>query len=268
MRDYRIGVVGSAGRMGQMLVREIVATRGAALAGASEAPGHALLGRDAGEIAGLGAIGVKIGSDAEKLFASADAVIDFTSPRATAAHARLAAAAGKALIVGTTGLGPAEDAIIAEAAKRAVIVRSPNMSLAVNLLTALTERVATSLGPDYDIEIFEIHHKHKVDAPSGTALALGEAAARGRKVKLADVAVRGRDGHTGPRKEGAIGFASLRGGSEVGDHSVMFCGEAERIELTHKAGGRQIYARGAVRAALWTQGRKPGHYTMRDVLGI
>jgi 4-hydroxy-tetrahydrodipicolinate reductase len=268
MSDYRIGVVGSGGRMGQMLVREITATTGCVLAGGTEAPGSKLLGRDAGEVAGVGALGVKIGSDAEALFKAADVVIDFTAPKASVAHAKLAAANGKSLVIGTTGIGPEEDVAIADAAKRAIIVRSPNMSLAVNLLMAMTERVATALGPDFDIEIFEIHHKHKVDAPSGTALGLGESAARGRNVQLKNVAIRSRDGHTGPRPAGAIGFAALRGGSEVGDHSVMFCGDGERLELTHKAGGRQIYARGAVRAALWTRGKGPGLYSMKDVLDL
>lgn len=268
MSSYRIGIVGCAGRMGQMLVREVAATQGCAVAGGTEAPGQPALGRDVGEVSGIGPIQLKIGSDPAALFAAADAVIDFTSPKATLAHARLAAEARKVLVIGTTGLTPADEAAIAAAAERTAIVRSPNMSLAVNLLLALTERVAASLGPDYDIEIFEIHHRHKVDAPSGTALALGEAAARGRQVKLADVAVRGRDGHTGARAAGAIGFASARGGSEVGDHVVMFCGESERVELAHRATSRQIYARGAVRAALWARGRVPGLYGMKDVLGL
>lgn len=268
MTDYRIGVVGCAGRMGQMLIREIVGSKGCAFAGGTEAPGSNALGQDAGEVAGAGPLQAKIGSDAAALFAAADAVIDFTAPKATVAHARLAASTGKALVIGTTGLTEEDIAAIAEAARKTAVVRSPNMSLAVNLLEALTERVAASLGPDYDIEIFEIYHKHKVDAPSGTALLLGDAAARGRKVKLKDVAVRSRDGHTGPRREGTIGFTAARGGSEVGDHVVMFCGEAERVELTHKATGRQIYARGAVRAALWARGRTPGLYSMKDVLGL
>jgi 4-hydroxy-tetrahydrodipicolinate reductase len=268
MTSYKIGVVGCAGRMGQMLLREIAATSGCVIGGGTEAPGSPAIGRDLGEVAGLGALQIKVGSDPAALFAASDAVIDFTVPKATVAHAGLAAAAKKVLVIGTTGLSAADDAAVIAATKSAVIVRSPNMSLAVNLLTALTERVAASLGPDYDIEIFEIHHKHKIDAPSGTALAFGEAAARGRNVKLADVAARGRDGHTGARKPGAIGFASLRGGGEIGDHTIMFCGEGERIELTHKATSRQLYARGAVRAALWARERKPGLYSMKDVLGL
>lgn len=268
MADVKIGVVGCAGRMGQMLVREIVATRDAAFVGGTESPSHQALGRDAGEVAGIGALQAKIGDDPEALFARADVVIDFTQPVASELHARLAAASGKALVIGTTGLESSHLTTIAMAAKRVPIVRAPNMSLGVNLVTALVEQVAARLGPDFDIEILEIHHRHKVDAPSGTALALGEAAARGRKVALKDVAIRTRDGHTGPRAQGAIGFASLRGGGEVGDHMTMFCGEGERIELTHKATGRQIYARGAVRAALWLGGRPPGLYGMNDVLGL
>jgi 4-hydroxy-tetrahydrodipicolinate reductase len=266
--DYRIGVMGCGGRMGQMLVREIANTAGCAVAGGTESPGSDRIGRDVGEVAGLAALGIRIASDPAIVFDAADAVIDFTTPAASVAHARLAAAKGKALVIGTTGMGAADEAAIAEAAKRAPIVRAPNMSLAVNLLFALTEQVAARLGAEFDIEIFEIHHRHKVDAPSGTALALGEAAARGRGVKLNDVAIRARDGHTGARREGAIGFAALRGGAEVGDHSVMFCGAAERIELTHKAASRQIYASGAVKAAQWVRGRKPGLYGMRDVLNL
>jgi len=180
MSGYRIGIVGCAGRMGQMLVREVVATAGCSVAGGTEAPGNAAVGRDLGEVSGVGPLQMKIGGDAKALFTATDAVIDFTSPKATVAHARLAAEDHKVLVVGTTGLTPADEAANAEAAKHAVIVRSPNMSVAVNLLLAVTERVAQSLGPDYDAEIFEIHHRHKVDAPSGTALALGEAVARGR----------------------------------------------------------------------------------------
>jgi len=264
----RIGVVGAAGRMGQMLVREIAGTKDASFGGGSEAPGSTALGKDPGELAGSGPTSTRIGSDAAALFASCDTVIDFTVPAASVAHAKLAAAAGKALVIGTTGFSAEDERAIAEAATRAAIVKAPNMSLAVNLLMALTERVAASLGPDYDIEIFEIHHKHKIDAPSGTALGLGQAAARGRRIDFKDNAVRARDGHTGARKEGTIGFSAARGGAEIGDHTVMFCGGADRLELTHKAHSRGIYAAGAVRAALWLAGRKPGLYTMKDVLGL
>jgi 4-hydroxy-tetrahydrodipicolinate reductase len=266
--SYRIGVMGCGGRMGQMLVREISATPGCVVAGGTEPPGSDRIGRDIGELAGLQAMKIKVSADAADVFDAADAVIDFTAPAASVAHARLAATKGKVLVIGTTGLSDADDKAVAEAARQATIVRAPNMSLAVNLLLALTEQVASRLGPEFDIEIVEIHHRHKVDAPSGTALALGDAAARGRGVKLKDVALRGRDGHTGARPSGAIGFAALRGGAEVGDHTVMFCGPAERIELTHKAASRQIYASGAVKAALWARGRKPGLYGMKDVLGF
>jgi 4-hydroxy-tetrahydrodipicolinate reductase len=266
--SYRIGVMGCGGRMGQMLVREIAGTKDCVVAGGSESPGSDRIGRDVGEVAGLAPLGLKVVADPAAVFVEADAVIDFTAPAASVAHAKLAAATGKVLVIGTTGLTAADQAAIAEAAQRAAIVMAPNMSLAVNLLFALTEQVAARLGTEFDIEIVEIHHRHKVDAPSGTALALGEAAARGRGVKLNDVAIRGRDGHTGPRPTGGIGFAALRGGAEVGDHTVMFCGPAERIELTHKAASRQIYASGAVKAALWACGRKPGLYGMKNVLGF
>jgi len=264
----RIGVVGAAGRMGRTLVQEIARTEGAVLAGGSESPGHPALGQDVGVLAGIGATGLMVAEDPLALFAESDAVIDFSAPAATVAHAELAAQGRTILIAGTTGLDAAQEAAVTRAAHHIPIVRGANMSLGVNLLLALTQRVAAALGPDYDIEIFEIHHRHKVDAPSGTALALGDAAARGRAVELAAVAQRGRDGHTGPRRAGDIGFSVARGGSEIGDHAVMFCGEGERLELTHKAGGRQIYARGAVRAALWARGRPPGLYGMKDVLGL
>jgi 4-hydroxy-tetrahydrodipicolinate reductase len=264
----RIGVAGVAGRMGQMLVREIAGTSGAALSGGSEAAGNAAIGKDPGEIAGIGSTNLRVTADAASLFASSEVVIDFTIPAASIANARRAATSKKALVIGTTGFSAEDERAIAEAAKAAAIVKAPNMSLVVNLLMALTEQVASKLGPEYDIEIFEIHHKHKIDAPSGTALGLGQAAARGRGVDFASNAVRGRDGHTGARKPGTIGFAAARGGAEVGDHTVMFCGGAERLELTHKAHSRAIYAGGAVRAALWVAGRKPGLYTMKDVLGL
>jgi 4-hydroxy-tetrahydrodipicolinate reductase len=264
----KIGVTGAAGRMGQMLVREIVATGGAAFGGGTENPGGPFVGRDAGEVAGLGALQAKIGADADALFAACDAVIDFTAPAASRIHAALAAKHGKTLVVGTTGLGPDDQAAFAEAAKKCAIVQSANFSLGVNLAFALVEEAARRLGADYDIEIFEAHHKHKVDAPSGTALALGRAAAAGRGLDFARDTIRTRDGHTGPRPAGPIGFSVARGGSEIGEHTVMFLGDGERVEIAHKAQGRQVYSKGAVRAALWAAGRKPGLYSMRDVLGL
>ena len=201
-------------------------------------------------------------------FAEADGVLDFTTPAASVAFAALAAKAGIVHVIGTTGLAKSDEAQIKAAAKRAVIVQSGNMSLGVNLLAVLVRQAARALDPDFDIEILEMHHKHKVDAPSGTALLLGRAAAEGRGVDLGKTSVRVRDGHVGPRREGSIGFATLRGGSVVGDHSVILAGTGERITLSHEASDRAIFARGAVRAALWARGRKAGLYSMRDVLGL
>lgn len=264
----KIGIVGCAGRMGRMLVREILATNGCELAGGTEVPGSDIIGRDIAEIAGADAAGLEVGDDAQALFRASDAVIDFTVPSATAGHADLAGDLGRALIVGTTGLEAAQTDALASASATAVIVQAANMSVGVNVLLGLTERIARVLGDDYDIEIVEMHHRHKVDSPSGTALALGEAAAQGRGVDLDKVSQRARDGHTGPRAAGDIGFATLRGGDVAGDHTVIFAGDGERIELTHKAADRSVFARGAVHAALWTQGQKPGLYSMRDVLGL
>ena len=212
--------------------------------------------------------GIEVGDDANTLFARSDAVIDFTSPEATAVHAALAAEHGVALVVGTTGLEAAHHDALAQAARQCAVVQAANMSPGVNLLLGLTERCARILGDEYDIEIVEMHHRHKVDAPSGTALALGAAAAAGRGVWLESVSQRVRDGHTGPRRTGDIGFATLRGGDVAGEHAVIFAGEGERVELVHKASSRAVFARGAVRAALWTEARPPGLYSMGDVLGF
>jgi 4-hydroxy-tetrahydrodipicolinate reductase len=266
--DMRVVIAGAGGRMGRTLIHAVAATKGLALAGAADAPGSAAIGRDAGELAGLGANGVKITSDVAPLLKDADGLIEFAIPAATLALAELTAAAGKVHIIGTTGHSGEEDAVIAQAAKRAPIVKSGNMSLGVNLLAALVKRVAATLGDDYDIEIFEMHHNKKIDAPSGTALLLGRAAAEGRGVDLAQRSVRGRDGVTGARHPGDIGFASLRGGTVVGEHSVIFAGPAERVELTHRAEDRMIFARGALHAALWARDKKPGLYSMADVLGL
>ncbi|MEE9139844.1 MAG: 4-hydroxy-tetrahydrodipicolinate reductase [Alphaproteobacteria bacterium] len=264
----KIGVVGCAGRMGATVVREVAATDGCALSGGAECSGHEALGRDLGEVAGCGPLGLTVTDDPVVLFAGSDAIIDFTTPKATVAHADLAAQARAIHVIGTTGLDEAQEEELKKAARHTVLVRAANMSLGVNLLMALVEQVARALDDSFDVEIVEMHHRAKVDAPSGTALGLGRAAAKGRGAELDDVAVRARDGHTGARPEGAIGFATLRGGDVVGDHTVIFAGDGERVELTHKAGSRRIYARGAVRAALWAQGRPPGLYGMRDVLGL
>jgi 4-hydroxy-tetrahydrodipicolinate reductase len=268
MADLGIGVVGAAGRMGAALVRRIAATEGGRLAAAIERPGHPALGRDAGAEAGVGALGIRIGEDARALFAAADVVIEFSSPEATAAHAGLAGETGTAHVVGTTGLDEAQAAALRAAAQSAAVVWAPNMSVGVNALLALTERLAAVLDESYDIEIVEMHHRHKVDAPSGTALALGRAAAKGRGVDLDAVSARARDGVTGPRRRGDIGFAVLRGGDVVGDHMVVFAADGERVELGHRAASREVFAAGAVRAALWTKGRPPGLYGMREVLGL
>ena len=264
----KIAVVGAAGRMGQMLVRRIAATEGVTLAGASESPNSTAIGRDAGEVAGLEPLGVKIVDESAAAIAAADAVIDFTVPVATVAHATIAAARGVSMVIGTTGLDPAQAAAIHEAAKKVPVVWAANMALGVNILLALIEKTASMLDPSYDIEVLEMHHRHKIDAPSGTALALGRAAAAGRKVQLEEVWRKSRDGHTGARPAGEIGFATLRGGEEVGVHTVMFAAAGERLELSHRSFSRETYAAGAVRAAQWLAGRKPGLYGMKDVLGL
>lgn len=267
--DMKLAVVGAGGRMGQALIRAIHAIDGARLSGALVRPGSALIGCDAGEVAGVGPLDVIITDDRTQVFASAEGVLDFTTPATTVEFARLAAEAHIAHIIGTTGCSAADDEKIRAASRQAAIVKSGNMSLGVNLLAVLVEKAAAALGPDdFDIEILEMHHKHKVDAPSGTALLLGEAAAKGRGIDLAEQSVRSRDGHTGARENSTIGFATLRGGSVIGDHSVILAGTGERITLSHHAEDRTIFARGAVKAALWARGRKPGLYSMRDVLGL
>jgi 4-hydroxy-tetrahydrodipicolinate reductase len=268
MADMRLVVAGAGGRMGRTLVKAIAETNGVTLAGAFEHKGSPLIGQDAGELAGLGKNGIVLGDDPGFLLVNADGLIDFTVPAATAAHAALTAQAGKIHIIGTTGLSAEEDAKVAAAARKTVIVKSGNMSLGVNLLGALVRRVAKTLDDDFDIEIFEMHHNKKIDAPSGTALLLGHAAAEGRGIDFDQRKVLAREGHTGARQKGDIGFAALRGGNVVGEHSVMFVGPAERIELVHKAGDRMLFAHGAMKAALWAQGKQPGLYSMMDVLGL
>lgn len=264
----KIGIIGCGGRMGRMLVKAVIETDGAELGGGTEAPGSSLLGADPATLAGMPESGLAVIDDPRALFEACDAVVDFTAPKVTAHNAALAAEFKTALVPGTTGLSAEQQATIADAARHAPIVQAANYSVGVNLLLGLTAQAAAILGPDYDIEILEMHHRHKVDAPSGTALALGQAAAKARNVDLDVVAQRTRDGHTGERKRGDIGFATLRGGMVPGDHTVMFVADEERIELTHKAADRGVFAKGAVRAALWTKGRAPGLYSMRDVLGF
>lgn len=268
MSDLRLVVVGVGGRMGSTLVRIITEMEGVTLSAAVEKSISPLLGHDAGEHAGTGKLGISITDDVPAAFANADGVIDFTAPSASLDFAIQAAHAKIPHIIGTTGFSDEELKALDAPAREIPIVRSGNMSFGVNLLAALARRVAKTLGEDFDIEILEMHHRMKVDAPSGTALLLGEAAAEGRGIILPEHSQRVRDGYTGPRRSGDIGFATLRGGTVVGDHSVIFAGAGERIELVHKAEDRAIFARGAVRAAKWAAGRAPGLYSMADVLGI
>lgn len=263
-----VAVLGASGRMGQMLIRAVDENPATALVGAADRPGHDWIGRDLGDAMGGVARDVIVSDDPLEVFATAEAVIDFTSPEASVSHAELAAQARAVHVIGTTGFDAGHLAAFEAAGRHAVIVRAGNMSLGVNLLTALTQKVAAALDADYDIEIIEAHHRHKVDAPSGTALMLGEAAATGRGVQLDAVADRGRDGITGERGRGHIGFSAIRGGDVIGEHDVVFAGEGERIVLRHLASDRMLFARGAIKAALWGRGRKPGEYDMMDVLGL
>jgi 4-hydroxy-tetrahydrodipicolinate reductase len=264
----KLVVAGAAGRMGRVLARVIRDTPGCEVAGGIEVAASPHLGHDLGELAGVGPLGVKVTADAEKALTGADGVVDFTVPAATLSLCEVTGRLGLIHVIGTTGIDAAGDTKINEAAKRARIVKSGNFSFGVNLLAGLVKQAAALLGNDYDIEVFEMHHRHKIDAPSGTALLLAEAAARGRGIKLAEKSVRGRDGHTGPRPAGHIGFASLRGGSVVGDHTVVFAGPQERIELTHRAESREMFARGAVWAAQKVRDRKPGLYSMADLMAM
>jgi 4-hydroxy-tetrahydrodipicolinate reductase len=264
----KLAIAGAAGRMGRVLTRIVHETPGMEVAGGIESKGSAHIGADMGVLAGIGALDALVTDDALTLLTQVDGIIDFTVPAATLALAELTAQARIVHVIGTTGIDEAGNAQIRAAARHARIVKSGNMSLGVNLLAALVRKVAATLDEDYDIEIVEMHHKHKIDAPSGTALMLGEAAAQGRGIDLKSRAVRSRDGHTGARNAGDIGFATLRGGSVIGEHTVMFAGETERIELTHKASSREMFARGAVRAAMWAFDKKPGLYAMTDVLGL
>jgi 4-hydroxy-tetrahydrodipicolinate reductase len=253
--------------MGRALTRAVLAEPRMRLVGALDRPEAAEQGEDAGLLAGAGACDVAVSADPVAAFANADAVLDFTAPEATLAYADLAAQARVVHVIGTTGMQPEHDERLKAAARHCRIVKSGNMSLGVNVLASLVRRAAAAL-EGFDIEIVEMHHRHKVDAPSGTALLLGEAAAHGRNIALSEHSIRARDGHTGARPEGDIGFASLRGGSVVGDHTVIFAGDGERIELTHRAESRDNFAHGAVRAALWAHDKKPGLYSMTDVLGL
>lgn len=263
-----IVITGASGRMGQMLVKSVLASDKCRLVAALVREGHSWVGQDIGAAMGGQPVGISVTSDTLEAFAKAQAVIDFTSPAATVAYAGLAAQARAVHVIGTTGLTDADLKAINAAARHAVVVRAGNMSLGVNLLVKLTQQVAAALDEDFDIEVIEAHHNQKVDAPSGTALMLAEAAAAGRGVSLKDVSDSGRDGITGARKEGDIGFSAIRGGDIVGEHDVLFAGAGERIILRHMATDRALFARGAVKAALWGQDKAPGEYDMMDVLGL
>lgn len=263
-----IVITGASGRMGQMLVKTVLASDKARLVACVERSGHAWVGRDIGECMGGAAVGVLVTDDALEAFSRAQGVIDFTAPAATVEFAALAAQARAVHVIGTTGLEAEHLAKIEAAARHAVIVRAGNMSLGVNLLVKLTQKVAAALDEDWDVEVIEAHHRMKVDAPSGTALMLGQAAADGRGVALDDAMVSGRDGITGAREKGSIGFSAIRGGDIVGEHDVLFAADGERIVLRHIATDRGIFARGALRAVVWGQTQKPGQYDMMDVLGL
>ena len=263
-----IVVTGASGRMGQMLIRLLLESDAARLVGVLERPGHDWIGRDIGEAMGGSAVGVAVSDDAVTTIARAQAVIDFTSPAASVAFAELTAQARAVHVIGTTGFADADLASLKAAARHAPIIRAGNMSLGVNLLMGLTRKVAAALGEDWDIEVVEAHHRHKVDAPSGTALMLGEAAAEGRGAALSRLRTPAREGMTGARKTGSIGFSAIRGGDVVGEHDVIFAADGERVVLRHLATDRAIFARGAIRAALWGQDKGPGEYDMADVLGL
>ena len=254
--------------MGKALVRQLHEMPNCSISGGTEPPGSPFLGADIGELAGVGKLGIPITEDPLELFVRSEGVLDFTAPEATAEHATLSAQARIVHVIGTTGLSHDQEERIQAAARHAVMVKSGNMSMGMTLLAGLVRKAAQMLDADFDVEIVDMHHRMKVDAPSGTALLLGKAVADGRQINLEENSVRSREGHTGVRKRGEIGFATLRGGDVVGDHSVIFAGPSERLELTHRASDRQIFARGAIRAALWGKGKPPGLYSMEDVLGL
>lgn len=261
-------IVGAGGRMGRTLIEACYTTEGVQLTGATEYSGSSLLGSDAGELAGLGKLNVAVVDDLQKAISDCDAVIDFTRPEATLRHLALCREHKKNIIIGTTGFDDQGKAAIADAAKDIGVVFTPNMSVGVNLCFKLLELAAHVLGDDVDIEVIEAHHRHKVDAPSGTALAMGKVVADALGRNLDDCAVYGREGVTGERDRKTIGFETIRAGDIVGDHTVMFAGEGERVEITHKASSRMTFAQGAMRAVKWLTNQPAGLYDMQDVLGL
>jgi 4-hydroxy-tetrahydrodipicolinate reductase len=268
MTDLRIAIAGAGGRMGAANIRAVAQTPGAIVHSAFERPDSPAIGRDAGQLSGIATLGVIIGDDPEAALSGADAIIDFTGPAVSVMLAELAARRGLVDVIGTTGCSKEEDWAIQKAGSAgARIVKAGNFSLGINVLTGLVGRIAAAL-PDYDAEVLEMHHNKKIDAPSGTALMLGRAAAQGRGIDFDENAVLSREGVTGPRRRSSIGFATLRGGNVIGEHTVFFTGETERIEVTHRATDRGMFAAGAVRAALWAKDQPPGFYDMADVLGF
>lgn len=264
----KIAIAGAAGRMGKMLVDAVSKAEGATLTVASVEPGSSLIGADAGEVAGIGRNGVALTDNLAAQVDQFDVLIDFTLPKAALVHSALCAKFGKGLVIGTTGFEPEQEKILLSAQASSAVCKAANFSTGVNVCLELLKQAASILGDAYDVEIYEAHHRHKIDAPSGTALAMGQSVAEGLDRDLRKVAVYGREGQTGARKTETIGFATVRGGDVVGDHTVMFMGEGERIEITHKASSRMAFARGAVRAAIWLANKSPGLYDMRDVLGL
>lgn len=263
----RIGVLGAGGRMGRTLI-QAVHDAGYQLAAAVGRPGSSLVGTDAGELAGIGSVGVKVVGDLSEVLKDCDVIIDFTAPVATEANLKLCSAAGVAMVIGTTGMNDEQKELLNESATKSPVVYAANYSVGVNVSIKLLELAAKVFGDTVDIEIIEAHHRHKVDAPSGTALMMGEAVADTLGRNLKEVAVYGREGHTGPRDRQTIGFETIRGGDIVGEHTVMFIGEGERVEITHKATNRMNFAAGAVRAAAWVVGKDAKKYDMKDVLGL
>ncbi|MEO5334460.1 MAG: 4-hydroxy-tetrahydrodipicolinate reductase [Magnetococcus sp. YQC-5] len=268
MKTTQIAVVGAGGRMGRMLVQAICAREHARLVAATEQPDSPLIGRDAGEVAGVGSLGIAIAKDPACAFQAGQVVIDFTQPAATLTHLELAQAAGAAMVIGTTGFDKAGRERIQQAAESIPIVFAPNFSVGVNLMFKIAAEAAQALGEGFDIEIIEAHHRHKVDAPSGTALGLGQAIASALDRNLQEVGVFAREGHTGARQQNTIGFATVRGGDIVGDHTALFAGEGERLEITHRASSRMTFAQGAVRAAIWVGQHRSGLFDMGDILGF
>jgi len=263
-----ICIVGAGGRMGRPLIEAIQQAEGLDLTVATERAGSSLIGADAGELAGVGRLGVAISEDPAAQVAAFDVLIDFTRPEGTLAHLEICRKAGRAMVIGTTGFTEAQKQTIREAAKEIPVVFAPNMSVGVNLCLKLLDLAARVLGDEVDIEVIEAHHRHKVDAPSGTALRMGEVVAEALGRDLAQCAVYGREGHTGERERKTIGFETIRAGDIVGEHTVMFAGIGERVEITHKASSRMTFAKGAVRAAAWLKGRSAGLYDMQDVLDL